>query len=52
MGPKFFETLMGRRFIEGTIPKILAQILLLNKNLERLNELLEKEIEQNEEKDS
>jgi len=38
MGPKFFQTIMGQRFFEGTVPAILGQIKRLNKNLERLNE--------------
>ena len=45
MSPRFFETIMGKRFLEGTVPKILEQIALLNKNLEKLNEILEEKIE-------
>ena len=45
MSPRFFETIMGRNFLEGTVPKILEQIALLNKNLEKLNEILEEKIE-------
>jgi hypothetical protein len=46
MGPKFFQTIMGQRFIEGTIPAVLGQIKRLNENLERLNENLEKTLNQ------
>jgi len=42
MGPRFFQTIMGQRFIEGTIPAMLAQIKRLNENIEKLNENLEK----------
>ena len=38
MGPKFFQTIMGQRFIEGTVPAVLTQIKRLNDNLERLND--------------
>ena len=41
MGPKFFQTIMGKRFIEGTIPAVLGQIKQLNNNLERINTNLE-----------
>jgi hypothetical protein len=37
MGPRFFQTIMGQRFIEGVIPSILNEIKRLNDNLERLN---------------
>ena len=46
MGPKFFQTIMGQRFIEGTIPAVLGQIKRLNENLERLNDNLEKTLNQ------
>jgi len=42
MGPKFFQTIMGQRFIEGTVPAVLTQIKRLNDNLERLNDNLER----------
>ena len=42
MGPRFFQTIMGKRFIEGTIPAVLSQIKRLNDNLELLNKTLEK----------
>jgi hypothetical protein len=47
MGPKFFQTIMGQRFIEGTIPAVLNQVKKLNNNLERLNENLERYFEEN-----
>ena len=42
MGIRFFQTVMGQRFIEGTIPAVLREIKRLNDNLERLNDNLEK----------
>ncbi len=45
MGPKFFETIMGRKFFEGTIPKILLQVERLNTNLEKIISLMEDAIE-------
>ena len=42
MGPKFFQTVMGRRFIEGIVPNLLSELTKLNKNLEELNKNLEK----------
>jgi len=42
MGPKFFQTIMGQRFFEGTVPAVLEQVKQLNDNIERLNENLEK----------
>ena len=46
MGPKFFQTIMGQRFFEGTVPAILRQVKLLNENVERLNDNLEKLFEE------
>ena len=46
MGPKFFQTIMGQRFFEGTVPAILRQVKLLNENVERLNNNLEKLFEE------
>jgi len=46
MGPRFFQTIMGQRFIEGTVPAVLTQIKRLNDNLERLNENLERSFEE------
>ena len=43
MGPKFFQTVMGKRFIEGVIPQLLSEMKKLNENLKRLNENLESE---------
>ena len=45
MGPKFFETIMGRRFFEGTIPSILNKVDRLNDNLEKIILLVEKSME-------
>ena len=46
MGPKFFQTIMGQRFLEGTVPAVLGQVKRLNENLERLNENLERSFEE------
>ncbi|NVJ27608.1 hypothetical protein HUW62_40985 [Myxococcus sp. AM011] len=35
-GPAFFQTHMGQRFFEGTVPQILRELRRLNDNLERL----------------
>jgi hypothetical protein len=35
-GVEFFQTRMGARFYEGTMPKIAEQLERLNDNLERL----------------
>jgi len=51
MGPKFFETIMGRKFFEGTVPKVLLQVERLNTNLEKIISLMEVSLEQNEESD-
>jgi hypothetical protein len=39
-GPKLHETRMGHRFFEGTMPRLVEQ-------LERLNNLLEKQLQTN-----
>jgi len=39
-GTEFFQTRMGARFYEGTMPKIAEQLERLNDNLEALIELL------------
>ncbi|WP_404364336.1 hypothetical protein ACIHQR_29885 [Corallococcus coralloides] len=35
-GPAFFQTHMGQRFYEGTMPQLVRQLTRLNDNLERL----------------
>jgi len=40
-GPRFFETRMGQVFYQGTLPKLIAQLELLNERLERLTRALE-----------
>ena len=37
MSLQFYETIMGRRFIEGTIPKLCKDIEELTKAVETLN---------------
>ena len=39
-GPEFFQTLMGARFYEGTMPRVAEQLERLNDNLEALFDLL------------
>jgi|10_taG_2_1085330.scaffolds.fasta_scaffold95474_3 hypothetical protein len=41
MPPSFFQTMMGKKFFEGTIPAMLLQINRLNDNLEKIISLLE-----------
>ncbi|NOJ81592.1 hypothetical protein [Myxococcus xanthus] len=35
-GPSFFQTYMGKRFYESTMPQLVRQLTRLNDNLERL----------------
>ncbi|MDC0714279.1 hypothetical protein POL68_37805 [Stigmatella sp. ncwal1] len=35
-GPSFFQTHMGQRFFEGTVPQLVRELQRLNGNLERL----------------
>ena len=37
MSIKFFQTIMGRRFYESTIPQLIIQLERLNDNLEKKN---------------
>ncbi|MDB2481829.1 hypothetical protein N9W84_01540 [bacterium] len=37
MGIKFFQTIMGRKFYEGTLPHLIRQLERLNDNLEKIN---------------
>jgi len=37
--PEFFQTRMGARFYEHTVPALVEQLALLNANIERLIEL-------------
>ena len=41
-GPAFFQTVMGNRFFEHTMPELVRQISELNKNLITLNTSLAK----------
>lgn len=36
MGPEFFQTRMGQRFYEVTMPKIADELARLNQNIEAL----------------
>lgn len=37
-GPEFFQTIMGRAFYEGTMPRLVKQLEKLNENIEKLAE--------------
>ena len=45
MGPEFFQTSMGQRFYQKTMPDIAEQLEKINKNLEILTELLHQSLE-------
>ena len=45
MGPEFFQTAMGQRFYQKTMPDIAEQLEKINKNLEILTELLHQSLE-------
>ena len=45
MGPEFFQTAMGQRFYQKTMPDIAEQLEKMNKNLEILTELLHQSLE-------
>jgi|7_EtaG_2_1085326.scaffolds.fasta_scaffold01900_23 hypothetical protein len=51
MGPKFFQTLMGRKFFDVTVPAMLLQIKRLNDNLEKLISLIEEKESKEDAKD-
>lgn len=34
-GPEFWQTIMGRRFIEGVVPGLIKQLERLNDNIEK-----------------
>jgi len=40
-GPAFFQTRMGQRFYEATMPSLVQGLARLNQNLERLLAVLE-----------
>ena len=40
-GPEFFQTIMGKRFFESTVPELVRQIGRLADGVERLNANLE-----------
>jgi hypothetical protein len=40
-GPEFFQTLMGKRFYETTLPELVKQLGRVADGLERLNKNLE-----------
>ena len=39
VGPEFYQTPMGRRFFESTVPNLVKQLELLNENFTKINEL-------------
>jgi len=45
MGPEFFQTPIGQRFYQKTMPDIAEQLTKMNKNLEVLTELIRQSLE-------
>ena len=45
MGPEFFQTPIGQRFYQKTMPDIAEQLEKINKNLEILTELIRQSLE-------
>lgn len=45
---QFHETIMGKRFFEGTVPSVLHALQEIAKELKRANDLKEKEMEKKE----
>ena len=45
MGPEFFQTTIGQRFYQKTMPDIAEQLEKINKNLEILTELIRQSLE-------
>ena len=47
-GPEFFQTQMGMRFIEGTMPSIMRYLGQIAEEMKRANDLKENEIQEKE----
>tara|TARA_Y100000296_G_C5138582_1_gene239671 strand:+ start:244 stop:417 length:174 start_codon:yes stop_codon:yes gene_type:complete len=45
MGPEFFQTPIGQRFYQKTMPDIAEQLERMNKNLEVLTDLVRQSLE-------
>ena len=45
MGPEFFQTGMGRKYYEQTMPMLVKQMELLNQNLAALTKLIQQNAE-------
>ena len=45
MGPRFDETIRGRKFFDGHLPKLIKALEEHTKELKRFNDLKEKELE-------
>lgn len=45
MGPEFFQTSMGQRYFQQTMPNISQQLAKMNTNLETLIELIRESLE-------
>jgi hypothetical protein len=43
--PDFFQTMMGRKFYEGDFPKLVKAMEKIGNELERANDLKEKEMQ-------
>ena len=52
MNTQFFETRMGDRFFNGSIPRLISVLEDINKELKRSNDLKEKELERKNDKTS
>ena len=46
MGPEFFQTIMGKRFYEGTVPNIARSLECIAEELKRANDLKEQEMQE------
>jgi hypothetical protein len=44
MGPQFFQTMMGKTFFEGTVPRIAKSLAKIATELKRQNDLKEIEL--------
>ena len=42
-GPQFFQTIIGRTYFERTLPGLVEELARLNRNLEKLIEMLGKD---------
>lgn len=45
MGPQFYQTMMGRKFFESDVPRMIAILQKMTLEMERMNQNMEKLIE-------